>query len=547
MKSQTRDFLISLREDMTGPALFNPQSYLFFLPVFWITSLLANARLDSLSSFLVWTLANATAMLSCWLLIWVVDKKVIPNRSIRPAKLAKVLALATIIGAVKGGVTTLLVYSFGFENSLSVLPGRVAQTAFLGLVTIPALAVFAASRSRLQTERDAIIYENINRELRDGSGKTTEVELLRRELSELASSDAGEKAMPPLLREIVRVNLRPVTHRLWDKQNEKLQEVSIAALSKVAMLSHPFVGLPVALILSIGSFVPYLVRTGLAEAVGRSSITFVVIILGYFVASKWQPKFLSLAVLYFLVANLAIACGIVWSSSLIFGDLNDYSIIGSSSVLFIWMAQTGYMTSFFKRAFATRAEVRKQLQELSKTMGLNAEAQRIGAAIANRELANHLHSNVQNRLLALALNIEQGRGISVYEELEEIDQLLAGSRTTSRTHLTQDLRDLRDRWAGIALVKFDELEQQVANPEVILQAITEAVNNAIRHGLATKILVSFEKTTQAFVVTVRDDGIGPRQGERGLGSLYFDSITGGRWSLTPRESGGAVLVLEIAN
>jgi two-component sensor histidine kinase len=211
------------------------------------------------------------------------------------------------------------------------------------------------------------------------------------------------------------------------------------------------------------------------------------------------------------------------------------------------MTQTGFMTSFFKRLFSTRLELRERLLELGQDFKFESAAHRISAAMANRELANHLHSSVQNRLLALALMIERGQRVSISDELQAIDQLLANFRQTGPGSLIQELEELRSRWSGIAEVEFEFDPVPTENYEVVLKAVSEAINNSIRHGMATKLAVTVANLEFGYMITVTDDGLGPRNGAKGLGSMYFDSITDGGWALRPLDGGGTQLTLAIPN
>jgi signal transduction histidine kinase len=289
--------------------------------------------------------------------------------------------------------------------------------------------------------------------------------------------------------------------------------------------------------------------SGLREASLRTAITGAVIFLAFSALSRLRVKKFWAATIIFFAGNLFTAGAIVAVSTIAFGSLQGQPAPQAFAVLFIWIAQTAFMTSFFQSATNTRQEVREQLARIAGQLNVNADVLRLRNQIAAREYANHLHSNVQNQLLSLALRVESGQGIRVEEELSDIERLLdAATFHIEVSSLKEALESMSQRWLGFAKVDLDvELTCPVCEPSETLQRLaSEALNNAVRHGLAQTISISARCDGFAAHFTVIDDGIGPKvEAVEGLGTKFFESISDGNWSLEPHDEGGSILKIRV--
>jgi two-component sensor histidine kinase len=500
-----------------------------------------------------WTIANLVAIGLCWLALLIGDRVIFRNRARRPTSLILVLMFSFLVGVLKGFSTTYLAWLLMVEPDLGSIWSRSAQAGLLGLATIPALAVLAATRLRFQEERDSLVAERVNLAIesdaeasKDAQRAVREVREALAQLSELVRH-VSDKQLPPLLHDVVTQQLRPTTYKLWEQENAKERGFSFAALSRLAVLNHPFVATPVALIIGVGSLIPYVVADGWLEGLTRSLISGVVIAIGFALAKLAKFNSFSFAVGYFVVVHVAIASVTVWISSLLFGEMPGYPPLLAAAVLLIWTAQTAFMAGFIKGALVTRDEVRSQLRAISERLGVDNRALRAKTKLVNRNIANHLHGTVQNRILALALRLEQGESLSLQDELDQIQELLSESSNNAVRLSATSLEDIANRWSGIAeieIVTAGLCSKCLRRPE-LGALLSEAVNNAVRHGMAQNILAVFECDGDDLIATVTDDGIGPRRGRSGLGSTYFESIARRGWSLTEKAGGGSVLELKL--
>ena len=536
--------------------MFYAPSYLFVLPVFWLTSLLSTAHLNDLKNVLLWSLANFLSLAICWGMIWLADKFIFSRR--KESLLIAVLLFSAFIGATKGGTTTIFGAIFGVEgNFRELIGGRMLQTALLGLFTVPALAILAATRSKFQEVRDALVAERVRVTANDQILNSTAAEGYTRLAKEIGNirdgiQASGNAEVSALIRDIVQNGLRPITHRLWEKEDQRQTNFTLRDLSRVAIVGHPYVAWPVALILFVGTLGPYVASAGWGEGFARSTITAAAIALTYRIAKALKTERASLAWLFYVAVHLLLAGFIVEVSKGLFGDLPGFTALSAFLVLFIWILQTGYMTSFVAGALATHNEMREQLQSLSEKLGLDRQVMQARAQLNKRDIANYLHSELQNKLLAIALRIESGTSNveGVLEELTAIQVLLnAGVQSDSPDSrpLGIQLGELVDRWKGFVKISL-ESDSRITNQQVtrqVLLVVTEGLSNSVRHGLASEVSISIKSIVDGVLIEISDDGIGPRSGLPGLGSRFFESVSCSNWSLSQRQEGGSKLKLEL--
>lgn len=547
---------VQLRKDITGESLFYAPSYLFVLPVFWLTSLLATAHWGSWPNLLLWSLANILSMTLCWLVIVLADWLVLRNRT--ESWIVPILIFSSGVGALKGASTTLFGAWLGVESDIeSLIWGRIAQTAVLGLVTIPALAVLASTRLRFQAERDALVAEKVRASAADLASDPKRIQDYRNlafEISQVRSrllSDEGA-TVSKLVRDIVQNALRPLTHRLWHLENDRQTNFTLRDLSRVAIVGHPFVASPVALILFIGTLGPYVNAAGFGEGLARAALTAAFIMVFYRLFGLVKINSLFVAWSYYFLVHGALAASIVVASKFLFGDLRGFTAASAFLLLFVWILQTGYMTSFVAGTLATRNQLQEQLRQLSKELGIEQEVLKVSAQLVQRDHANFLHSDLQNKLLSIALRIETG-GESAQladRELRDIELLLhSGNFVTlnSQVSLADELEAIAERWRGFLVldVACKLAEAGPTETRIICQILNEALSNAVRHGLATRVEVSIATVGSRTQIEICDDGIGPREGRAGLGSKFFSSVAAEGWSLEALSRGGSKLTVAI--
>lgn len=188
-------------------------------------------------------------------------------------------------------------------------------------------------------------------------------------------------------------------------------------------------------------------------------------------------------------------------------------------------------------------------------------------SLTQDQISRVLHGPIQGRLAAAAMalrvhldRMQAGEAASVSDLSERITALLDDAAAdlehlsdpyeASSTTPSVALRDLINRWGGFLQTNVD-IESDAAeflddHPDWaarIIQCTEEALTNASRHGSARHATVHLSLEASSFLaLRVFDDGHGPDSHfEMGLG-LNCITMSGGTWSLAPREGGGALLL-----
>ena len=176
----------------------------------------------------------------------------------------------------------------------------------------------------------------------------------------------------------------------------------------------------------------------------------------------------------------------------------------------------------------------------------------------SKDLAKYLHGNLQSRLMATAFAIETAGANSnddeISAQLEVARQALARPFDhyfeTAATSFTAGIKNLTDSWSALLLTSlvFNGSDDQFSETEcrAALLCIEEGLANALHHGYASDVTISVTTTKATHVISLIDNGIGPRDGTPGLGSSLFSSIAGSKWSLSRGPEGiGAELNLQV--
>ncbi|MSZ16939.1 MAG: hypothetical protein F2615_01610, partial [Actinobacteria bacterium] len=221
---------------------------------------------------------------------------------------------------------------------------------------------------------------------------------------------------------------------------------------------------------------------------------------------------------------------------------------------FLWQFQLSLFASVVSEVLSSRAEIRKQLIASLGQDQLDSDVRAALGRIRNRELAQYIHGNIQNKLLSFALKFDQDNlsADDVSRLLDEVDTLFSKAisdyQSVDTADLDEQLAHLVQRWAGFvniaqssSLSKSDLSEEQIRS---LVQVVSEGVSNAVRHGFAKNLKINIQQSAsdnRQIEVTVEDDGLGPRSGKPGLGTELLNATSGTNWSLTAGKFGGSVL------
>ena len=106
------------------------------------------------------------------------------------------------------------------------------------------------------------------------------------------------------------------------------------------------------------------------------------------------------------------------------------------------------------------------------------------------------------------------------------------------------------QWSGLVDLNLEFLPAEMvltpATWALALGVVEEGVANAVRHGFASSVKISMVSTGSDVIISIRDDGTGPRHGSPGIGSAFYSAISS-EWTLKNTGSGSQLrLVLTIS-
>ena len=557
-----------------GKWFLNVRYLLLSTPVIISLSMLSAAAstqvdLRTSSEFLLFYsqlfVANILAIAVC--AVWVIgfSKTIFSKRDVTPVPLWAVAIFSMSVGALKGAGTGFVIWSFQVEPDLTTaITSRVWQTTILGLWLVPALALVASRLELLQIQRDALVAEKVSRLLRDQESAGKEgAQVALQEFAKLARSrliaSTQENNFQPnrnyaeAIRKLVDDHLRPLSHRIWIQENKKYSNYSLGETTRRAIFEFPLASGLISSVLAITS-IPNVARfAGLGESLLRVAVAGGAVYLTLKIITLYRPKKYLTAAFFFFSSTL-IAAGVnFYSGEALFGRIEDFRPFESVVAIWIWLIQLGFLCSFLLGVRRSRESLESELIDVYGIEAINKAARFSQARIRNRDFANYLHGQVQNKLLAIALGLE--KGTATKEELSgalsAVESVLESMGSEYELMNTSDLEAamlrLKSQWLGFVDLGWQVDSSVHAAPErdktLLLQVVEEALANSVRHGLAKNISVVMRNQGGRSTVEVTDDGLGPRDGKPGLGTSLFRNVSDGNWSLQQQPNGGSKLTV----
>ena len=518
-----------LREFLRPGLVLNLRFYWVAFPLALLASV---ATFAAGSSFLVsmhYLLANIMAF-AVVALVFQFARKLLDPKS--PKVLTQLIGLGLLLGFAKQVATAVFVVLGDLEGSLAEAIAVRAATPLVGLWTVIAIAVVTSAQHRFSRLREELIAERSRRLDKQQIDNSLELAQFADEATALLreSESRTAKEVADLIRDIAQHKLRPLSHELWDREQSTTPSFSGRELTIKALTIRPYPILWVTLLYAFGSLQPSVVISGsnwwIVLLLSTAPIPPVVAL------ANWIRKHLDLAKENYLGA--LVATSIAGGSA---GTILLYEVGGAvNPLLFLtsswWLGSLIWVVGTFKVALEDFARLRVDLEKLAPEE-LDREALTAVRRIQNRDLANLLHSKTQNRMLAQAMRLESGGDIE--SELRDLRSMLAGLPDSRREQASAE--ELAARWDGVLTLDWilDRDPDQLT-----MRVIEEAISNAYRHGLATKVSIKLDGD----VLEVTDNGLGPKDGAAGLGSSLFDSA--GNWNLTALAEGGGRLRMELS-
>jgi hypothetical protein len=471
-----------------------------------------------------------------------------------------VLPLSFTLGALKGFTTGLFAFWFGLELDISISIGsRWFNTGILGLILIPLVALMTHEVSEFKAQRELLVARRALSELASSnvySGTTfkelqalvSSADARLQEIVRLAGTDQSlaEIRFKEELGRIIRDEVRPLSHKIWKQQEEDIPSISWRsqlsdATSKT--VQHP-IGL--GLWLFFGSLGGHANLLGLSDAFWRVLTLSTIVMLTMLAAKQIFAPYPRRSKIPFLISIALATFTGVGFTNLLLGPIQGSSLSLEFAIYAAHLLQSGILLNLIHEFSDKKMRLHQLRLNPNDSELVNSAVERYVSNVRNREFAQLLHSDIQNKLLNSILAAEKhaGVGFDVVSEAGRLRAMLQGFlryETAART-IGEVLESQKQAWAEFILIS-TTIDEDLASFQArrcygLSELISEGISNAIRHGEATQLEISLRIFEGEVLILIRDDGTGLKSDSRGLGTSVLKTLSNDRFSLRSLPSGG---------
>jgi len=553
--------------DAGGRWVADPRAFLVIAPVWLAFSLIGVPDVGTPRVLLIALAANTVALTACFGLLLLFRQTVFANRERVSAHPATVFAAGAIIGATKALITVSLIATLVPDpNYFGALPSRTLGSALTGAWLLPISAVFLATRERFQAERELLVREilanssSASSALLDRHGHVSSVitevsDFIHRARVAVESHRAKPQELRNYLESVLHKNLRELSHQLVAPPTRALTDFTAKDViaTTIRQKSYPMVWIALT---HVGLTAPFVFfQVGLAETLGRVAVSTALLLAMFMILTTLPPPNLRWGVVQ-LTVGLVVWSGVhEWFNQVFFGSFGSVGFVVTGLANVILVGVETLLLGSITVAVADRREIRHHLTHLLGEKYWQRELGFLATIRHRRGLAQQLHGKVQNALLATLERLKGNPSPAEFDDLaatlDSLEKHLSESHDSvlpSGVDVATGLDALQTRWEGVIDITYDlrcrhELLTR-ASIRTILDIAEEAISNASRHGMATEIHITVSATPEGVSLEALDNGIGPRQGDPGLGHALFSEITN-TWSLKPRnDSAGSRLAIQ---
>ena len=174
-------------------------------------------------------------------------------------------------------------------------------------------------------------------------------------------------------------------------------------------------------------------------------------------------------------------------------------------------------------------------------------------SIVKRRLIHHLHSTVQNRVLALRIGYSEATQFDPIDLEEKIQRIISEAKQEfleqQVVSLSEKMDKLKEEWSPVITINFTNkvVDLSPVQQSVLFIVLQECVTNSVRHGLATIVDIDLEDGStdipNRYRLRVTDNGVGPvgRRLPSGVGMRFLRELSDDSVELGFAPNGGALL------
>jgi signal transduction histidine kinase len=432
---------------------------------------------------------------------------------------------------------------------------------------LPLAAIILAAQERYRRGRDALIAELFNQQAvspQGGSermGRDNPHEKLRKIVTStrdlLGRQTSDEKELSRTLGEILDKNIRPLTHELWAGPGRRYTDFSFLNLIQIAVSRHQHWPILTAgaVLAANGLFV--IEATGWREGMARAAITATLAWLTASLLRALPTRRMVHSVVFLLAGICVFAITNEVVAGALFGPFLTLSPALSALANGVLFAGSLMVFGMLRVARNDHLGIHNELRQLQEGRYVMRSVSAEQWRNRQRDLAQLLHGRLQNHMLSLILSLTTNTARihrdKVLADLDVIEKHLNQQDALLLKKLSggirEQLEELANMWEGIVTVRVHVDNYLIPSSDAsdaICVLAEEAITNAVRHGLASAVAIRVSHGTDHWRLEVYDNGVGPRNGRPGLGTLTAQQIAADRWSLSARtDAPGSVVHFDI--
>ena len=557
----------------------------YALPFLLVIVPISEGAVTSWWAFWRWTLVSFISLIPLVAVFLIADVTVFRDRQQNPVPSHYVFILGFILGLVRGITTgTLAVFlnllTLDGQSNLAYITIRGVNAGLLGMLALPLISLIASSVEIYQDDRNALIADRmlhqsqkseslaVIKSLRSSMTRKVDENLLNviKDSQEYfdekgRSLEKNWELMSIRLRKAALDTIRPFSHQLHRQGEEKIYKVRgielFRYISSTIRVEIPWVIIGYLVL----NFRYIFENSPFKYAVLNLSIRIFLIYLGLQIikmfkdAGKINRLFTYIPSIFLFMVIFGVITHKLDDRLQLRGD-SEFMHIIDGFILGVIILAVGFVSSFFYGQHAESKFLERQLsKEQLEAMLLKREEDRL-----SRELAKYLHGTIQSRLMASAMALEKAGRKGDKRALEkELAQAYESLRVPSASYFAApeesfkaEINKVISKWNDLLNIKV-KIDKSIgdlapAKSQEIGNAINEGLSNAFRHGGAANVKLNITRAKSGISVEMIDDGQGPLGGKGGLGTEWFNAISGANWRLKPgKENKGSVLELQITN
>ena len=545
-----------------GPSLLARHQFLALgLPVIIAVSLAFGSEL-TIQEFAIRILIGLALLATLWLLAEAAKATVFRNHRNEPVHPVLVLAF----GSAMGGISLLLAHYLGEWAGVSVIPlnaWTVMTALVLGGALIGAASLIELLRADYRLEQ-RLEFEAEGRtsgsdELQEGIA--TIFDDISAEVSRQLAKSSETRGALDAIDKVIDEAIKPLTRGGFRRRTFFDRYFILRGVTRDAVVLRPFAApVLVAALYSTSILVTnqFLGSDRASAAVPAAAIDFVVVTgaltLARFLFTRYV-RFSSTVAIFGYFSSFAVLSVVTTGvNQLLFWEQLSPSIFVAGLFLnFATILVLSLVVSIMSLAWKRPTAQADDYPASGHARPIGGSTRRAVDALVQRRLVHHLHSTVQNRVLALRMGYPAETAFDASDiearVLDIIDTAKREFLEQQALPLADSIDTLKQQWAPVLAINVTNTTSNLTfvQQNLLFLVLQECVSNSVRHGLATEVDVTIEPwppgDSHSFRLRVSDNGVGPvgRRIRPGVGLRFIDEVSEGSYSFGFGPEGGSCL------